>query len=78
MTWLCGIILFQYLSDPNICGETFTAHTDAVWDLAYHIDTDHLLSCSADGTCKLWNPSSKTPLVESYTHEGKIDYIIIH
>lgn len=53
--------------DPNIFGETLVAHTDAVWDLAYHIDTDQLLSCSADGTCKLWNPSVKTPLVESYT-----------
>ena len=46
------------------------AHTDAVWDLAYQIETDQLLSCSADGTCKLWNPSIKSPLVQSYACEG--------
>ncbi|XP_057316600.1 striatin-3-like isoform X2 [Hydractinia symbiolongicarpus] len=56
--------------DPNLFGETLVAHTDAVWDLAYHIDTDYLLSCSADGACKLWNPSSKSPLLESYSCEG--------
>ena len=41
--------------------ETLVAHADAAWELAYHIDTDHLLLCSANGTCKLWNPSLKTP-----------------
>jgi len=58
--------------DPNLIGETLVAHTDVVWDLAYHIDTDHLLSCSADGTCKLWNPSSKSPLVQTYSSEDGI------
>ncbi|XP_066923122.1 striatin-3-like isoform X1 [Clytia hemisphaerica] len=53
--------------DPNIFGETLVAHTDAVWDLAYQIDSDQLLSCSADGTCKLWNPSIKSPLIQSYS-----------
>ena len=62
--------------DPHLIGETLVAHTDAVWDLAYHIDTDHLLSCSADGTCKLWNPSLKTPLIASYSSEGMISFTI--
>ena len=65
------ILLFFFL-EPNIFGETLIAHTDAVWDLAYQIDTDQLLSCSADGTCKLWNPSVKSPLIESYTCEGTL------
>lgn len=63
--------------DPHLFGETLVAHTDAVWDLAYHIDTDHLLSCSADGTCKLWSPSLKTPLIASYSSEGMISFTII-
>lgn len=61
-----------FILDPNLFGETLVAHTDAVWDLAYHIDTDYLLSCSADGACKLWNPSSKSPLLESYSCEGEL------
>jgi len=54
----------------SLAGETLVSHTDAVWDLAYQIDTDRLLSCSADGTCKLWNPNPlvQSPLLESYKH----------
>ncbi|NP_001296588.1 striatin-3-like [Hydra vulgaris] len=52
--------------DPNVLGDALIGHSDSVWDLAYHIDTDFLLSCSADGTCKLWNPSIKSPLLETY------------
>ena len=44
---------------------TLVGHTDAVWDLAAWQGTfaganaahrDHLLSVSADGTVKLWDP----------------------
>ena len=39
-------------------------HTDSVWSLAYSVTRQQLLSCSADGTVKLWSPAnSKAPLV---------------
>ena len=53
--------------------ETLVTHADAAWELAYHIDTDHLRLCSANGTCKLWNPYLKTP----YLNEGMISFTII-
>lgn len=42
------------------------AHTDAVWDLAVQTGSLQLLSASADGTCKLWSPTLKSPLLNSY------------
>lgn len=49
-----------------------SGHTDAVWNVAVHPDTEHAISCSADGTCKLWKPSyMTTPLIATFTaNEG--------
>lgn len=33
-------------------------------------ETDKLLSCSADGTCRLWNPELKSPLLCTYRAES--------
>ncbi|CAG7823567.1 unnamed protein product [Allacma fusca] len=52
--------------DPGILTRTLSDHTDAVWNLSLHSHKTQLLSSSADGTVKLWDPSSKTPLLESY------------
>ena len=49
------------------------AHTDAVWDLAVQTGSLQLLSASADGTCKLWSPTLKSPLLNSYVPgQGKL------
>uniref|UniRef100_A0A8B9NCM7 Striatin 3 n=1 Tax=Accipiter nisus TaxID=211598 RepID=A0A8B9NCM7_9AVES len=45
--------------EPNVLAGTLIAHTDAVWGLAYSSVKNHLLSCSADGTIRLWNPPEK-------------------
>jgi striatin 1/3/4 len=55
--------------DPGILSKTMSDHTDAVWGLSLHGQKTQLLSCSADGTVKLWDPSSKTPLLESFSSE---------
>lgn len=51
--------------DPGVHSGTLEAHTDAVWGLT----TMHsnIVSCSADGTVKLWSPFSKEPLLRTYT-----------
>jgi WD40 repeat protein len=52
-------------------------HTDAVWGLAVH--HTHLLSCSADGTVRLWSPAANTkaPLVSTFTIHNGIYFIYL-
>uniref|UniRef100_A0A8C5BKK1 Striatin-3 n=1 Tax=Gadus morhua TaxID=8049 RepID=A0A8C5BKK1_GADMO len=45
--------------DPSVLAGSWAGHTDAVWGLAYSGIKKRLLSCSADGTVKLWNPQDK-------------------
>uniref|UniRef100_A0A8C9N9J6 Striatin 3 n=2 Tax=Carduelinae TaxID=37599 RepID=A0A8C9N9J6_SERCA len=55
--------------EPNVLAGTLIAHTDAVWGLAYSGVKNHLLSCSADGTIRLWNPPEKNPCICTYNGE---------
>ena len=57
----CCVVL-----DPSVQHGVLTAHTDAVWGLCIHSSKSHLLSCSADGTVRLWSPSNKTPLLNTF------------
>lgn len=52
--------------DPNVLQDTLEAHTDAVWGLSIHSSRNQLLSCSADGTVRLWSPGDKSPLLNTY------------
>lgn len=36
-------------------------HRDAVWGLAFSPTSQRLASCSADGTVRIWDPSSSSP-----------------
>ncbi|XP_035465942.1 striatin-3 [Scophthalmus maximus] len=52
--------------DPSVLAGSWAGHTDAVWGLAYSGIKNRLLSCSADGTVKLWNPAEKNPCVATF------------
>ncbi|XP_004584796.1 striatin-3 isoform X2 [Ochotona princeps] len=52
--------------EPNVLAGTLVAHSDAVWGLAYSGIKNQLLSCSADGTVRLWNPQEKMPCICTY------------
>ncbi|KAM6973614.1 striatin-3 [Aplochiton taeniatus] len=52
--------------DPSVLAGSWLGHSDAVWGLAYSGIKQRLLSCSADGTVKLWNPQEKSPCVCTY------------
>ncbi|XP_014384463.1 PREDICTED: striatin-3 isoform X2 [Myotis brandtii] len=52
--------------EPNVLAGTLVAHTDAVWGLAYSGIKNQLLSCSADGTVRLWKPQEKLPCICTY------------
>lgn len=57
--------------DPSVLRTTFDGHTDAVWGLAFNHTKGELVSCSADGTVKLWSPLSKVPLLNTYASEAE-------
>lgn len=59
-------IFFYFSTEPNVLAGTLIAHTDAVWDLAYSGIKNHLLSCSADGSIRLWNPPEKVSCICTY------------
>ncbi|XP_034947263.1 striatin-3 [Chelonus insularis] len=54
---------------PEVLCQTLKGHTDAVWGLSMFHPRSQLLSVSADGTVKLWNPQSKIPLLNTYVSE---------
>lgn len=52
--------------DKRTTAEVLTGHSDAVWSLAYHSGTENrLLSASADGTVKVWEPGAPESLLSS-------------
>nr|XP_033806853.1 striatin-3 isoform X1 [Geotrypetes seraphini] len=55
--------------EPRVLAGTLAGHTDAVWGLAYSSIKNHLLSCSADGTIRLWNPPEKSPCISTFNRE---------
>lgn len=52
--------------EPGVLSGTLWGHTDAVWGLSMHATKMQLLSCSGDGTVRLWSPHSKVPLLHTY------------
>ncbi|XP_067840209.1 striatin isoform X2 [Heptranchias perlo] len=47
--------------DPSVLRGALEGHTDAVWGLVYSAAHQRLLSCSADGTLRLWNTTEIAP-----------------
>lgn len=54
--------------EPSTLFASLVEHTDAVWGLSFHLARQQLLSCSADGTVKLWAPAqgASNALVKSF------------
>ncbi|XP_050424600.1 striatin-3 isoform X2 [Adelges cooleyi] len=67
--------------DKNILVNNMEGHEDAVWGISVHHKRSELLSCSADGTVKLWSPTNlKTPCLSSYVSDQNeiptsVDYV---
>uniref|UniRef100_A0A671MPF1 Striatin-3-like n=1 Tax=Sinocyclocheilus anshuiensis TaxID=1608454 RepID=A0A671MPF1_9TELE len=55
--------------NPSVLAGTLLGHSDAVWGLAYSGIKERLLSCSADGTIKLWNPQGKSPCLSTFNSD---------
>ena len=56
-----------FFTASTVLQDTMVAHTDAVWGLSIHNTKTQLLSCSADGTVRLWSPGSTSPLLNTFT-----------
>ncbi|KAJ8246145.1 hypothetical protein GJAV_G00264120 [Gymnothorax javanicus] len=50
-----------------LCG-----HTDAVWGLVYSAAHHRLLSCSGDGTVRLWNAADTSPALAIFNEKGEL------
>ncbi|XP_064858794.1 striatin-like isoform X3 [Oncorhynchus nerka] len=56
--------------EPSVLRGALCGHTDSVWGLVYSGVHQRLLSCSGDGTVKLWDASDTKPaLVTFHTKE---------
>uniref|UniRef100_A0A915BSL2 Uncharacterized protein n=1 Tax=Parascaris univalens TaxID=6257 RepID=A0A915BSL2_PARUN len=52
--------------DAKVLTEKLKGHTDAVWSIAYHSSDNRIVSASADGTIRLWEPGSADTLVKTF------------
>ncbi|NXC49420.1 STRN4 protein, partial [Penelope pileata] len=58
--------------DPGVLSGVLEGHGDAVWGLAFNPAGDRLLSCSADGTVRLWDPRRDAdPCLLTYSAQGE-------
>ena len=62
--------------DPEEHQGVLQGHSDAIWDLAVHHKSGLLLSCSADGSVRLWNHTLTSPQVKQFDAEPGIMYCI--
>ncbi|CAG0880479.1 unnamed protein product [Cyprideis torosa] len=56
--------------DPSVLSTTFEGHRDAVWGLSIHPFKSQVLSCSADGSVKLWQ-QGPNPCLSTFTVEAE-------
>ncbi|CAF92879.1 unnamed protein product [Tetraodon nigroviridis] len=53
--------------EPSILRGALCGHTDSVWALAYSSAHHRLLSCSADGTVRVWDAATTAPALRFST-----------
>ncbi|XP_059799586.1 striatin isoform X2 [Balaenoptera ricei] len=58
--------------DPSVLRGPLLGHTDAVWGLAYSAAHQRLLSCSADGTLRLWNTTEAAPALSVFNDNQEL------
>ena len=66
---MCRQSGFLKVSPPESIPSNPAGHSDSVWSLCYSSTRQQLLSCSADGTVKLWSPVQTKSLVNTFGGE---------
>ncbi|KAM4603736.1 striatin [Polymixia lowei] len=58
--------------EPSVLRGALCGHTDSVWGLAYSPSHHRLLSCSGDGTVRLWNAGDTSPALAVFNQKGEL------
>uniref|UniRef100_A0A1A7WTC6 Striatin n=1 Tax=Iconisemion striatum TaxID=60296 RepID=A0A1A7WTC6_9TELE len=58
--------------DPAVLRGELSGHTDSVWGLVYSSAHQRLLSCSADGTVRLWDANTTSPALALFNENKKL------
>ncbi|XP_058507828.1 striatin-like isoform X2 [Solea solea] len=58
--------------DPSVLRGALSGHTDSVWGLVYSSAHQRLLSCSADGTVRLWDANTTSPALAVFNDNKKL------
>uniref|UniRef100_A0A673M8T8 Striatin n=1 Tax=Sinocyclocheilus rhinocerous TaxID=307959 RepID=A0A673M8T8_9TELE len=58
--------------EPSVLRGALSGHTDAVWGLVYSSAHHRLLSCSADGTVRLWSAADTTPAIAVFNENKEL------
>ncbi|XP_047013949.1 striatin isoform X2 [Ictalurus punctatus] len=55
--------------EPSVLRGALCGHTDSVWGLVYSSAHQRLLSCSADGTVRLWDAADTSPALAIFNED---------
>uniref|UniRef100_A0A665SXA3 Striatin n=1 Tax=Echeneis naucrates TaxID=173247 RepID=A0A665SXA3_ECHNA len=58
--------------EPAVLRGALCGHTDSVWGVVYSSAHHRLLSCSADGTVRLWNAADTSPSLAVFNERGEL------
>ncbi|XP_072240130.1 striatin-like [Leuresthes tenuis] len=58
--------------EPSVLRGALCGHTDSVWGLVYSSAHHRLLSCSADGTVRLWSAADTSPSLAVFNERGEL------
>ncbi|XP_023809592.1 striatin [Oryzias latipes] len=58
--------------EPSVLRGALSGHTDSVWGVVYSAAHHRLLSCSADGTVRLWNAADTAPCLAVFNEGGEL------
>eukprot|EP00063_Salmo_salar_P053743 XP_014028578.1 PREDICTED: striatin-like isoform X2 [Salmo salar] len=58
--------------EPSVLRGAMLGHTDSVWGVVYSSAHQRLLSCSGDGTVRLWNAASTSPALAIFNEKGEL------
>uniref|UniRef100_A0A665WD32 Striatin n=1 Tax=Echeneis naucrates TaxID=173247 RepID=A0A665WD32_ECHNA len=61
--------------DPSVLRGALSGHTDSVWGLVYSSAHQRLLSCSADGTVRLWDANTTSPALAVFNENKSTDSV---
>lgn len=67
--WILLPDLCVFWADPLVLRGALCGHTDSVWGLVYSSAHQRLLSCSADGTVRLWDANITSPALAVFNED---------